>query len=191
MPLVPLEAQFLRALHALSSPGLDALFLWSHYLGSTRTWQVIITAAVLLCCLRRSFRLALTWLVLGLGVDATQKGLKLLIGRARPALWPHPIPHPSPAMPSGHALAAAAFYGFAAYLLARRLPAHARRFYLLAGALAFYVGLGRLYLGVHWPSDVLAGWAIGAGYAWLASRRSASPPNSGRLPEPPGVANAR
>jgi undecaprenyl-diphosphatase len=70
--------------------------------------------------------------------------------------------------PSGHALVSLAVYGSIALVLARRLPTRGERVLLLAGtgALVLAIGFSRLYLGVHFLSDVLAGYAAGA--AWLA-----------------------
>ena len=164
------EADLLRWVHGLSSAPLDAFFIVSHHIGDGIAWSLIVTAAVVASAVRGARRHALTWLLLGLSVDVTQRSLKALFGRPRPALWEGPIHHTSAAMPSGHALAGAAFYGFAAHLLATRHPRYAAQAYGAGIAATLYVGLGRLYLGVHWPSDVLVGWTIGAAYAWLAAR---------------------
>jgi len=167
---MPVEADFLLWVNGLSSGPLDLLFVVSHYIGGGHAWAALVTLAVIYSAARGARRHALTWLALGVGVDVTQRGLKALFGRVRPALWDGPVHHVSAAMPSGHALAAAAFYGFAAHVMARVYPSHARRAYAAGAVAALYVGFGRLYLGVHWPSDVVVGWCIGALYAWLACR---------------------
>jgi undecaprenyl-diphosphatase len=91
----------------------------------------------------------------------------------------------SPAFPSGHATDAAGFFLAAAFVLAITI-AHRRRIQLLVVAagvvLAALVGVSRLVLGVHWPSDVVAGWALGTAIAiaavviaWSATTRTAKP----------------
>jgi undecaprenyl-diphosphatase len=73
----------------------------------------------------------------------------------------------SPAFPSGHAASAAATCGLLAVLAADRWPELARRIWIVAAALAFTIGASRIVLGVHWVSDVAAGWCFGV--AWLAA----------------------
>ena len=114
------------------------------------------------------------WLGLGLSTLVLQAGLKRLIARPRPSeLWSDSLlsmSHTSFAMLSGHALAAATFYPLLAHALARVYPRQGRVLWAAAAAMAFYVGFGRLYLGVHWPSDVLVGWTLGAMQTGLALR---------------------
>ena len=67
--------------------------------------------------------------------------------------------------PSGHALQGTVLYGAISYLLAIRFPRFANWLYGGAMLLVGAIGLSRLYLGVHWPLDVVAGWIIG--FLWL------------------------
>lgn len=101
--------------------------------------------------------------------------LKLGIDRTRPDIVPHLTEVHTLSFPSGHAMMSAITYLTLGALLARMLPGYATRIYTLAVAvlLTILVGASRLYLGVHWPSDVLAGWCAGAAWAmlcWLVLR---------------------
>jgi undecaprenyl-diphosphatase len=88
--------------------------------------------------------------------------LKRQFERPRPQLWQQIIPLPSDAsFPSGHAMISMTVYGLAAWLLAERYPRWRRLILLVAVLLIFSIGLSRVYLGVHWPSDVLAGFLFG------------------------------
>lgn len=104
------------------------------------------------------------------------RGDQALADRARPDLWPRlgawpPLEGPGGhSFPSGHALASATFYPLLAAELARRRPELKGLAYACGVGLPAFIGVGRLYLGVHWPSDVLAGWTLGALQALLATR---------------------
>lgn len=100
---------------------------------------------------------------------------KDLIARPRPELVPHAVVVITHSFPSGHATGAAAAYLTLGALLARFQPRRRLKIYVLTLAviITVAVGLSRLYLGVHWPTDVLAGWTLGAGWAltcWTIAR---------------------
>lgn len=99
-------------------------------------------------------------------------GLKLLVHRPRPDVVVHLVAVHSASFPSGHAMNSAFVYGTLALVAAARTMQAGARLYLACGcvALVVLIGASRIVLGVHWPSDVLAGWAFGAGWAFLARR---------------------
>jgi undecaprenyl-diphosphatase len=102
--------------------------------------------------------------------------LKLGFARPRPDLVPHGMMVFTNSFPSGHAMMSAVVYLTLGDLLARAQRSVALKVYILSLAvfLTVLVGLSRIYLGVHWPSDVLAGWAVGACWAlfcWLLMSR--------------------
>lgn len=101
--------------------------------------------------------------------------LKLAFDRARPDLVPHGSLVYTASFPSGHSTMAAVTYLTLGALLMRTQQSRAIKAYLLTVAvtLTIAVGASRVYLGVHWPTDVLAGWTIGAAWAitcWLTAR---------------------
>jgi undecaprenyl-diphosphatase len=108
--------------------------------------------------LRRTPGRALLLAVTVLAERTLVEGLKDWIGRARPPLDPHLLPH-SLAYPSGHA--ANSLTAFLATALIVSPPAYRRAAAIAALIMATAVGLSRVYLGVHWPSDVIGGWALG------------------------------
>jgi undecaprenyl-diphosphatase len=97
--------------------------------------------------------------------------LKLLYERPRPNVVPHLVDVTWASFPSGHATDSAIVYLTLAALLARTTKRRAERFYIIGAAvlLTVSIGISRVYLGVHWPSDVLAGWTIGCSWALLCS----------------------
>lgn len=101
--------------------------------------------------------------------------LKALFERARPDLVPHLTHMASASFPSGHAFLSAVTYLTLGVLLAREHDGQRAKLLLIGGAvlLTLMIGASRVYLGVHWPTDVLAGWSLGAAWAalwWLAAR---------------------
>jgi membrane-associated phospholipid phosphatase len=96
--------------------------------------------------------------------------LKRIFQRARPQLWEVLYQPSSFSFPSGHAMSAMMVYGVAAFLLAQLYPQQRRTCWLIAAVLIFLVGFSRVYLGVHWPSDVVAGWAFGFTFVYAIAR---------------------
>jgi undecaprenyl-diphosphatase len=101
--------------------------------------------------------------------------LKAAFERPRPDLVPHGSYVSTASFPSGHSMMAAVVYLTLGALLARVEPDRRVKVFILTAAvlLALLVGVSRVYLGVHWPTDVLAGWTVGAGWAllfWLVAR---------------------
>jgi undecaprenyl-diphosphatase len=134
-------------------------------MGSLTAYLVLVPLVAGILALRGKRRLALATLTVMTGNILTPF-LKDIIHRSRPDVSVAAISTLAEgfSFPSGHAFAATIFYGFLAYLAFRfrkRWPG------ILCVALVFLIGVSRIYLGVHWPSDVLAGWLLGL--AWLAA----------------------
>lgn len=103
----------------------------------------------------------------GLGGMALNAALKLGFDRPRPTLVAHLAEVHTLSFPSGHAMLSAIIYLTLGALLARNQTQTISKIYIMgvAGTLTLLVGLSRIYLGVHWPTDVIAGWCIGAAWA--------------------------
>ena len=102
--------------------------------------------------------------------------LKSAFDRPRPELVPHLMRVYFSSFPSGHSMMSAVVYGTLGSLLSSLVTLRRLKFYFLAVAatLSILVGLSRVYLGVHYPTDVLAGWSAGLAWStlcWLVSRR--------------------
>ena len=97
--------------------------------------------------------------------------LKWTYARARPDIVEQLVGHHSASFPSGHSMNSAVVYLTLAVLVARSSQDPAARRYLIsiAIALTLTIGFSRVYLGVHWPTDVAAGWAVGGTWAALCS----------------------
>lgn len=139
-------------------------------LGGTGVLLFILLATVGYLLISRHFRTALYTVLAVAGGQLLSMTLKLGFDRPRPDLVPHESFVESASFPSGHSMMAAVTYLTLAALLCRlELPAGARSWLLgVAVLVTLMVGTSRVYLGVHWPSDVLAGWLAGAAWAALA-----------------------
>jgi membrane-associated phospholipid phosphatase len=161
-----LDQAVLGWLRQFASPGLDAFALTISVLGSELVWVIVVTVLVALWRRGRWGATIALLLVTG-GASALNTILKGAFQRARPELMPDALgPFQEFAFPSGHAMVAAAFYGFVAYLSWRLLRGWKR--VLWTGGLLVLVALigwSRLYLGVHYLTDVLAGYL--AGFLWV------------------------
>ena len=166
---------------ALRSPADPAIPVGPHWLAEAMrdatsfgsvTGLLIVTAAALgYLLISGRPRTALFVLAATAGGTTIGKLLKLAYDRPRPGLVPHLVDVTSASFPSGHAVDSAIVYLTLAALIARTVPDRAARLYLLSVAvlLTLMVGISRVYLGVHWPSDVVAGWTFGAAWALLCS----------------------
>ena len=148
--------------HWLQPTMLDVTALGS---GAVLTIVILVTLGALLVARRRlTAALVFAATVSGsLSVDLA----KALVARARPDVVPHLVEVSSLSFPSGHSANSAIVYLTLATLLAQVIERAALRRYVavVAALLVAAIGISRVYLGVHWPSDVLAGWSFGVLWA--------------------------
>jgi membrane-associated phospholipid phosphatase len=172
-----MESAILTWIHGLSSPWLDVLFRFSHEIG-TLSFCGVLVVVMALWHLARGERLeAVIWVVVGLLAGLLPELVKVAVGRGRPALWPSLVTVAGTSFPSGHATAGTALYPLLGWMALRSRPAMRVAGYGAGLAVGLYIGVGRLYLGVHWPSDVVAGWLLGVTMSacavwWLEHRRA-------------------
>ncbi|MER6996088.1 phosphatase PAP2 family protein [Streptomyces sp. NPDC000410] len=165
-PLVSFDRAVADGLHrsALAEPGFTRVNrVFSDWVWDPWTMRLVAAATVVLL-LWRGLGLLAVWVAaasaLGTGL---QQALKSLVGRERP-VWPDPVDSAQyAAFPSGHAMTAAVTCGLLLWLLGRRGvgPRLWWAAVLCAAVSVLGVGFTRVYLGVHWPTDVVAGWLLG------------------------------
>jgi membrane-associated phospholipid phosphatase len=159
---LPFDVPILNWLHGLDTPFLDQVALTLSLIGGPLPMVAVAALLFLGFCLRRHYSSALLFLTIVFGSALLNVLGKLVFRRERPDLWISLAPEADYSFPSGHAMGSMALVAaliFLAWHTRWRWPI------LIVGTL-FVAGVGfsRLYLGVHYPSDILAGWS--ASLAW-------------------------
>lgn len=156
-------------LRGLESPALTYAMRALSFIGSWMVLVPVVAVGFFWLLVRGSRREALIFGGVVGGASLLNVYLKLVFERPRPSpLWAL-AEEASFSFPSGHSVAAFAFYGVIAYLIFRRLKSRHTRVALVVAAVVFILTMGasRVYLGVHYPSDVAAGYLVG--FVWLAT----------------------
>ncbi len=149
----------------------SALRFLTHLGGSEAAW-LILPVTVIWLVVRRALHLAAYAAVTGIGLAVLTPGIKALVERARPVVDVPIASAPGTSFPSGHALGSTIAYGALLLVFLPAVPSRFRKGVVASVvAVVAIVGLTRVALGVHHPSDVLAGWLLGV--LWLAVTTSA------------------
>ena len=159
----PWDVPILLAIHSTAQPQLDAFALVLTKLGVF--WGVFPFAAITaLILLVRRRKLSLAYFVTTLvGSIIINRTVKVLLHRVRPNLWESPAPEFDYGFPSGHAMSSMTLV---AALVVLTWNTQWRWLVLIVGGLfVLAIGWTRLYLGVHYPSDILAGWMVSIAWA--------------------------
>ena len=139
-------------------------------LGGVTFLTLLTVVATLALLFHGKWKRALVFAGTVIAANISSEVLKQVYDRPRPALVPHGSYVYSASFPSGHSTLAAATFLTLATVIASLEPHRSTKAltYVVAIALTVMVGFSRVYLGVHWPSDVLGGWSLGAAWALLA-----------------------
>lgn len=167
-PLIALDGDIARATHrwAVDEPGLTHTFrILTDWVWDPLTMRLLAGAVAVWLVWRHSAWWLALWLVVTCALGTVlQQALKAAVGRARP-VWPDPVDSAHyAAFPSGHAMTATVVCGLLLWLLHRYGVGRVvwRTAVTVAVVSVAGAGLTRIWLGVHWPSDVLGGWLLGA-----------------------------
>ncbi|MFD5714618.1 hypothetical protein OQI_26955 [Streptomyces pharetrae CZA14] len=173
-PLLSFDGDVSRTTHrwAVDEPGLTrACRILTDWVWDPNTMRILCGVVVVWLVWRARARWTALWLVVTVALGtALQQAMKAAVGRDRP-VWPDPVDSAHyAAFPSGHAMTATLVCGLLLWLLHRGGAGRAlwRTAVTVAVVSVVGVGLTRVWLGVHWPTDVLGGWLLGAAVAALA-----------------------
>lgn len=163
--IIAADQWFENMLLSIRTPFLINVFAVITFFGNTSVVMGIAGIALVFLLSRRYKAYAAGLTVTLIGAAVTDYAMKFIIGRARPSgLIPSMI-ETSFSFPSGHSTAAMALYGFMTYILCILFPEKKPIIVAVALLVIGSIGFSRLYLGLHFPSDVLAGYILGG--LWL------------------------
>jgi undecaprenyl-diphosphatase len=145
-------------MHRLDSSAADAVMMAASAIGANFVLIPALVATIALAVYRRRRVLAIALGIDAFVVIAAYTALKILFARGRPHLFEKIAMPDDYSFPSGHAMSALGIYGAMAAVVIALHPAARRPVIAIAAVLIALIGLSRIYLGVHWPSDVLGGY---------------------------------
>ena len=174
----PIDRAISLAIHRIDFPVLDRVMIFVTTLGAGVTLSIAVAVLAGYCVYRKERRLALVLVANAIAEYAMNLVLKYSFARPRPRLFDE-IPRPeSYSFPSGHSMSAMVIYGTIATVLIVLRPRLRSIVLPTAAFLIVAIGFSRVYLGVHWTSDVLAGFAAGVPFVLAAihlARRATLP----------------
>ncbi len=158
------DEAILRGINTYESPTLDSIVTATTDLGYV-WWVGLITILTVTVCIRYKHYASALIVIIGIAGSALINVLlKAVFQRDRPELWERLVTENSFSFPSGHAMASASL---AAVLVVLFWPTRWRWYAIIIGLLyMIYIGFTRMYLGVHYPTDILAGWLVAI--AWVS-----------------------
>ena len=159
------DTSILLAIRRIHTTLLDQAMMGITFIGDPSVLFVISLGMGIWLLKQGQRSTAATLAIAVVGAIGLNVWLKHLFARARPALWEHIVDVGNYSFPSGHAMVSQVVYGLIGYILATKFPQHRKLIFICTIILIAAIGFSRLYLGVHWPTDVAAGYA--AGLVWL------------------------
>lgn len=169
-----IDYQIIDFLVAIRNPILTTIFKLSSVLGDISGILLVLGLVAVIIFLNTKAKRDIVYrfklIIVGvITAGLAQLILKLLFSRARPVDWPSLALSSGFAFPSGHTTVVTVLYGLVAFLVSQsKLKTEYKKIiYTICLSIIVLVGVSRVYLGVHWPTDVLAGWVVGLGLCWL------------------------
>lgn len=154
------DTEVLKIIHLISGPILDRIAVAITFMGST--YFIVLMVFTVFLSLYLSRKKVFAWLYGGTVFSGVLLSylFKYAIHRSRPEIWETVIEYPTYSFPSGHTVASAVAFWMIGWIAMRELKGRARLISLVFYLIPILVGFSRLYLGVHWPTDVLGGYAL-------------------------------
>ncbi|MBW4417826.1 MAG: phosphatase PAP2 family protein [Myxacorys californica WJT36-NPBG1] len=161
------DVNVLFAVQRLQEPWLNPIMLGITTVGDPAVLVSLCLFVSLWLLIRRQRSEAITIAIAAVGALGLNMLLKSLFERDRPQLWTRTVDVRYYSFPSGHAMLSMVIWGLFGYLLASRFPKWRNQIVIATSVLILLIGFSRLYFGVHWLTDIVAGYA--AGFVWLVA----------------------
>lgn len=159
------DTTILQYFLSIQNPILTQFFILITFLGKPNLLLLINWVFSLFLLINKKISKAIVFLIIGNGAAAFNLFLKSSLARERPELWDRIIEVKYLSFPSGHAMGSIVIYGLIGYYLMTQFKPWRWLILSLTSILILLIGLSRLYLGVHWPTDIIAGYIMGS--VWL------------------------
>jgi len=162
-----IDTRILLTIRQWHTPLLDRVMVVITNIGNP---SVLLVASLLLAAFllwRKQRAETVTLSIAAIGALGLNTVLKELFARSRPELWQRTVDVNFYSFPSGHAMMSVVVFGIIGYLLATHLPRWRMTIATVTVLLVCAIGFSRLYFGVHWPTDIVAGYS--AGIVWLVA----------------------
>lgn len=165
--LIQVDLRIINLISQFQSPSINKLMLFITHLAKGPNIIIGVIVVSLIFILRRNWQYLSTLLISVVGAELFVWIIKNIIDRPRPPLVNALVYETSYSFPSGHTFAAISFYGLLVFFVlhSERNKALKRISFIIGLILVLWIGISRVYLGAHWPSDVFASFV--AGIAWL------------------------
>ncbi len=169
LAMVKFDESFAHSLYMIRTPFLAQVFYIITNFAAPTTIVILGVVAVLYLYFKKELAYIYALTLTGLGTEASVYVIKILINRPRPLADIAYYIEKDPSFPSGHSAIAMAFFGFCTYYLLHHIQGQGKKTLtlVLGTLLILLIGFSRLYLGVHFMSDVLGGFLIGG--LWLVA----------------------
>ena len=174
------DVPILTWFHVHASAGRTALARSLSLIGEPRTLGSVTAILIAAAFALRRWRAGVLFALEVGGAAALDLVSKAFFARPRPTVYAHLVHETNFSFPSGHAMGGMAFFLALHLLLWRSLPRRWRWLGVAGLVLALLIGASRPYLQVHYPSDILAGWAFGSAWVLIVHRLAARRPTSER-----------
>lgn len=161
------DRSLLLWIHQFATPQLDRVMLFITALGNPGSVVTVFISMLAWLGMKRRYADGIRFIIVCVGGASISYVMKLFFAKPRPELWTRLISETSFSFPSGHAVGSMVVYGFISYILAIKFPIYKRYIYAAGSILIIAIGFSRLYLGVHYLTDIIAGY--GVGILWLTT----------------------
>ncbi len=159
------DIAILQQIPFIQTPLLNRWFQWVTALGNPDFLLILNLLFCLYLLIQNQWKKSLFFAIMGSAGVEFNFFLKAIFSRERPELWGPIIEVKHMSYPSGHAMDSILIYGLICYYLMTQFKPWRSTILTLTSILVLVIGMSRLYLGVHWPTDILAGYL--AGFVWL------------------------